>query len=426
MFFSNGVVRNINDEWTGATPDESQGMTWTGLTIFTQQDAPAPVLEPGQPGAGLGGVRDGSSSASSGGRAAGTFDPKLIDTDKPWDGDTPPVPLPGAGFDLKFERRPDGVWCRRRGNGMYPVDRNGEQWNKSRVYKPDGSINYDRKPPEINASFWWGKFSNVARKKYWTALWEEQPHLKPPRQPKAAGESGQPDEPKARAAPTVCTAPGIYAFFDDKDEGATAWRTRNADDELTDCPATDEEDGLAACAEDSSDEEYLACADQPDFHYQNVWEKFIEQGSFAPPTANRASPAEAATDESGQPGASLAALPCRQRRQRERHRTKVTTQRRFPFNALVARPVGKQEIANTPKAQDAMNAEWGRLRQQTVWDEDHPREWDDVRKEAQRGKYDVHLGWLFGICVQKNSELAGDDPANKFKRSCGLPGRPGD
>ena len=50
-----------------------------------------------------------------------------------------------------------------------------------------------------------------------------------------------------------------------------------------------------------------------------------------------------------------------------------------------------------------------------MWDEYHPREWDDVRKEAQRGKYDVHLGWLFGICAQKNSELVGDDPAKQFK-----------
>lgn len=62
-----------------------------------------------------------------------------------------------------------------------------------------------------------------------------------------------------------------------------------------------------------------------------------------------------------------------------------------------------------------MQSGGGRLRQQNVWDEERPREWDDVRKEAQRGKYDVHLGWLFGICVQNNSEFMGDDPAKKFK-----------
>jgi hypothetical protein len=210
---------------------------------------------------------------------------------------------------------------------------------------------------------------------------------------------------------TACTAPGIHAFFDDKQSEVKAWDAHQSEDELTDCPATDAEDGLAACAEDSSDDESIQNADHPDFHYQNVWEKFIQKGMSPASAARSATLAELVTDDSGQPDASLAALPCRRRKQREPHRTKVAAHRRFPFNALVARPVGKQEIANTPKAQDAMNAEWGRLRQPSVWDEDHPREWDDVRKEAQRGKYDVHLGWLFGICVHKNSELAGDDPA---------------
>ena len=53
MFFSNGFVRNITDEWTDANPNESQGMTWTGMTIFTQRDAPAHFLESGQPGESL-------------------------------------------------------------------------------------------------------------------------------------------------------------------------------------------------------------------------------------------------------------------------------------------------------------------------------------------------------------------------------------
>ena len=53
-----------------------------------------------------------------------------------------------------------------------------------------------------------------------------------------------------------------------------------------------------------------------------------------------------------------------------------------------------------------MKKEWDRLRSKYVWDEDHPREWDDVRSEARRGGYTVHLGYIFGICVEKNSELA--------------------
>ena len=62
-----------------------------------------------------------------------------------------------------------------------------------------------------------------------------------------------------------------------------------------------------------------------------------------------------------------------------------------------------------------MNKEWDRLRSKYVLDEDYPREWDDVRAEARRGGYTVHLGYLFGICVEKNSELAAH--LRKFKGS---------
>ena len=41
-----------------------------------------------------------------------------------------------------------------------------------------------------------------------------------------------------------------------------------------------------------------------------------------------------------------------------------------------------------------------------VWDEDNPREWKDVVREAKARKEPVHLGYLFGICVEKNSELS--------------------
>ena len=62
MFFNNGVVRSITDEWTDTNPNESQGMTWAGVTIFTQQDAPVPFLELGQP-----------SEGSKGSEVAGSF-----------------------------------------------------------------------------------------------------------------------------------------------------------------------------------------------------------------------------------------------------------------------------------------------------------------------------------------------------------------
>ena len=39
-----------------------------------------------------------------------------------------------------------------------------------------------------------------------------------------------------------------------------------------------------------------------------------------------------------------------------------------PINALVARPVGKKEIQQQPKARAAVRAEWDRLRQRKCWE----------------------------------------------------------
>ena len=76
------------------------------------------------------------------------------------------------------------------------------------------------------------------------------------------------------------------------------------------------------------------------------------------------------------------------------HREKIG-QNVFPDNLCVARPVGRAEIEKTPAAKAAMQKEWDRLRSKYVWDEDHPRDWDDVKAEARRGELAVHLGYLF-------------------------------
>ncbi|MFM7986620.1 MAG: hypothetical protein ACKPKO_45625, partial [Candidatus Fonsibacter sp.] len=41
----------------------------------------------------------------------------------------------------------------------------------------------------------------------------------------------------------------------------------------------------------------------------------------------------------------------------------------------------------------------------SVWEEDHSRDWSDVRDEAYNNGFHVHLGHLCGICVEKNSEM---------------------
>eukprot|EP00972_Heterocapsa_arctica_P073078 10795000-Heterocapsa_arctica.AAC.1 len=55
------------------------------------------------------------------------------------------------------------------------------------------------------------------------------------------------------------------------------------------------------------------------------------------------------------------------------HREKVA-KHMLPFNACVARPVSKSEIANSAGARAALDSEWKRLRDKRVWDETVVRE----------------------------------------------------
>ena len=92
----------------------------------------------------------------------------------------------------------------------------------------------------------------------------------------------------------------------------------------------------------------------------------------------------------------------------QKHRRKNERRRFFPFCALVARPVGDREIQEQPLAQKAMKEEWDRLRRKSVWHEDEAFEWDDIRKRAKEQKQEIHMGYLFGICVEKNSDLSAE------------------
>ena len=75
----------------------------------------------------------------------------------------------------------------------------------------------------------------------------------------------------------------------------------------------------------------------------------------------------------------------------------------------------RQEIEQNVAAQKAVDKEWDRLRAKHVWDETHVREWSDVVAEARAANKEVHMGYLFGICVLKNSELDDNDERNKYK-----------
>ncbi len=72
-------------------------------------------------------------------------------------------------------------------------------------------------------------------------------------------------------------------------------------------------------------------------------------------------------------------------------------------------------MQNSQPAMDACNREWDRLQHKGVWDITTVREWKAVAREARDAGDDVHMGRLFGLCVEKNSELVSGDPRRKYK-----------
>ena len=67
------------------------------------------------------------------------------------------------------------------------------------------------------------------------------------------------------------------------------------------------------------------------------------------------------------------------------------------------------------KALAAKDKEWGKLWDQKVWDRSVVKSWPQVAYEARSQHKDIHLGKLFGICVEKGSELPVDDERRKYK-----------
>ena len=96
------------------------------------------------------------------------------------------------------------------------------------------------------------------------------------------------------------------------------------------------------------------------------------------------------------------------------HRNKLSRDL-IPLSALTRRQVPRKEMAGLPKALEAENAEWSRLRAKGAWDESVVREMSDVAAEARRKKTEVHFGYLFGFCVEKNVELPAGHPSRKLK-----------
>jgi hypothetical protein len=96
----------------------------------------------------------------------------------------------------------------------------------------------------------------------------------------------------------------------------------------------------------------------------------------------------------------------------DQHRDKVGSPL-IPY-VCTCRPVDRKEIEEKPKATQAMQSEWDRLRSRKAWDESNPREWSDVAREARQGGHEVRVGMIFGFVVEKNSDLPAGDARRTF------------
>ena len=89
------------------------------------------------------------------------------------------------------------------------------------------------------------------------------------------------------------------------------------------------------------------------------------------------------------------------RRSRPPHRPHIRLHVHIVQDACVARPVGKREVQANQKAQESLDVERCRLSEKGVWDEAHPREWNDVRREASDKGESIHIGCMFDFCVEE-------------------------
>ena len=85
--------------------------------------------------------------------------------------------------------------------------------------------------------------------------------------------------------------------------------------------------------------------------------------------------------------------------------------------ALVARAVKKAEVNAQPDAKNAMWTEYSRLQGAGTWDLKGVRSWKEVAAEARAsgGSIKAQVGRVFGICVEKGSELPKGDKGRKYK-----------
>ena len=76
---------------------------------------------------------------------------------------------------------------------------------------------------------------------------------------------------------------------------------------------------------------------------------------------------------------------------------------------FAARPVRRNDYIGDTEAMKAYWKEWKNLEKRRVWNWETLNEWDDVSKEARDNGEEIHLGFRFGIMVEKRSEFPEGD-----------------
>lgn len=95
------------------------------------------------------------------------------------------------------------------------------------------------------------------------------------------------------------------------------------------------------------------------------------------------------------------------------HRLK-NRDRHWPFNACVAHPVTQKELYGTPDAFAIRDLEWNTLIDKTVFDWSTVDECSRVAARARKYNRTVHMGLVFGFCVQKNAKLVNSKLIYKY------------
>ncbi len=90
--------------------------------------------------------------------------------------------------------------------------------------------------------------------------------------------------------------------------------------------------------------------------------------------------------------------------------------------AMVAHSAKPKEVKTNEKARASLQKEWDSLRAIGAWGEAGAQEWSTVRDASKRAGKRVKGGMVFGIVVEKGSELPEGNPGRKHKGRVALRG----